>query len=106
MISMEQINGEIAVLEEEKPTHIVMQKLAALYTVRDHMILGVESATPAAAPIEVIPTPEGELSEFMQFVSGKNTRIVMSIMDELMDVLHATNPKLYTGVLQKIWDGV
>ena len=39
MITMEQINGEIAVLEEEKPTYTVMQKLAALYTVRDHMVI-------------------------------------------------------------------
>ena len=103
---MEQINGEIAVLEEEKPTHTVMQKLSALYTVRDHMVLGAEPVTPATASVEVIPTPEGELSEFMQFVSGKSTRAVMSIIDELMDVLQTTNPKLYNGVLQKIWDGV
>ena len=39
LISLEQISGEIAALEEEKPTYVIMQKLADLYTVRDHMVL-------------------------------------------------------------------
>ena len=82
-----------------------MQKLASLYTVRDHMVIGTEPVA-APVPVSIIPTPDGELSEFMQFVAGKNTGIVMSIMDELMSVLQSTNPKLYRGVLQKIWDGV
>ena len=105
MIGMEQINGEIAALEEEKPTHVVMQKLASLYVVRDHMILGGEPPVPVM-PHEAIVVQNPESSEFMQLVSGMDVSVVMSIMDELMNVLQTVNPKLYQGVMRMIRGGV
>lgn len=101
MISIEQINGEISALEEEKPTYVVMQKLADLYTVRDHMVMGAKSPTPSVAVSEVMPIIESE-SEFIQAVSGKNTRKVLDILDEAMEVVHALNPGLYNGVIRKL----
>jgi len=38
MISIEQLNEEISLVENETPTHTSMQKLAAMYTVRDHIL--------------------------------------------------------------------
>ena len=95
MISLEQITGEIAALEGEVPTHAVMQKLAALYTVRDHMIL----QPPAAAISEVI-VPVSD-SEFMRAIEGMETKQFLSVMDELMSTLIAVNPRLYESVLRK-----
>ena len=37
MISIEELNEEISLVENETPTHTSMQKLAAMYIVRDHM---------------------------------------------------------------------
>lgn len=94
MISLEQITGEIAALEEEVPTHAVMQKLAALYTVRDHMIL----QAPAVVSEVIVPVSD---SEFMRAIEGMETNKFLSVMDELMTTLIAVNPRLYESVLRK-----
>ena len=38
MISIDELNEEITIVENEPATHTSMQKLANLYTVRDHML--------------------------------------------------------------------
>ena len=96
MISMEQINGEIAALENEKPTYVTMQKLSTLYIVRDHMLIGNK---PTVTNAETIPTGT---SEFMKLVSGKNQSSVFNVMDELMNTLSILNPALYNGVMRKL----
>ena len=94
MISIEQLNGEIATLEDEKPTHIIMEKLANLYIVRDHMGIG---ETHHVGTIDEIGS-----SEFLQTVRGKSANTTMLVMDELMDVLKMVNPKLYDSVIVKL----
>ena len=93
MISIEQITGEISALEEEVPTHAVMQKLANLYTVRDHMII----QTPTAETIVAVSD-----SEFMQRASGMDRVLFLRIMDELMATLSVVNPPLYDSVLRML----
>ena len=93
MISIEQITGEISALEEETPTHAVMQKLAALYTVRDHMII----QTPTAETIVAVSD-----SEFMQRAGGMDRTLFLRIMDELMATLSVVNPALYDSVLRML----
>ena len=97
MISIEQINGEIAVLEEEKPTHVAMQKLASLYVVRDHMGIG----EPQVAIIQRMPAI-GTKSEFAQRIDGMDITAFALIKDELMNTLAIINPKLYSGVMAKL----
>ena len=104
MISIEQINGEIATLEEEKPTHIVMQKLANLYTVRDHIVINSQPTTPVVS--EPIIPDLGSKSEFAELINGKNTKEILKIVDELMVTLQVINPKLYNSVIQRIQMGV
>lgn len=41
-------------------------------------------------------------TEFLQAISGKDAEYIWSIMDELMSVLQAVNPRLYNGVIRKI----
>ena len=98
MISIEQLNGEIAVLEEEVPTHVIMQKLANLYTVRDHISVG--SVSKSESPEELY-TSYGD-TEFLMAVKGKDLRSLMLKMDELMTTLYVLNPKLYESVMDEI----
>lgn len=41
-------------------------------------------------------------TEFLQAIDGKNAEDICIIMDELMEVLKAINPRLYNGVIRKI----
>ena len=41
-------------------------------------------------------------SEFSSMIHGMDAYDVWPIIDELMDVLQATNPRLYNGVMRKI----
>ena len=100
MISIEQLSGEIAALESERPTHVVMQKLAALYTVRDHLLLDVDTMQSKADNL-VIPEMMSD-SEFSQAIRGKNWISVLNVMDELMEAIQVLNPPLYASVIRKI----
>ena len=101
MISLEQITGEIAVLEEEKPTHVVMQKLAALYIVRDHLVMGTQPATPVMVSNEVIPTLDIN-SPFMHAIYGKRASDVLPVINELVETVQVLNVNLYEGFMRKI----
>lgn len=104
MISMEQISGEIAALEEEKPTHSVMQKLAALYTVRDHMVLAAQPAPASAIVSETIPDTGINSGEFLQAISGMEIKELLPILEDLMSTLQVVQPRLYDGVMRKVKD--
>ena len=91
MITIEQIDLEINALEREAPTFAIMEKLADLYIVRDHMISGVG---------QTVLINSG--SKFSDAISGKNMQDVLAIMDELMSALVVLNPKLYECVMGKL----
>ena len=99
MISIEQISGEIAALEEEKPTHLTMQKLAALYTVRDHMVIG-ERKEPEVVVSGTIPMISE--TEFSKTIYDMDTKSVMGVIDELMETLRIMQPKLYEATIRKL----
>ena len=98
MISIEQISGEIAALEEEKPTHVVMQKLASLYIVRDHMTLEGPTNTNL---VGIVPPMDVD-SEFIRMIEGKNIESVVSVMNELVETVQIVKPQLYNGVMRKV----
>ena len=98
MITIEQINGEIAVLEEEKPTHVIMQKLASLYIVRDHIVI---SNTPVKVTSEIIPELMIE-SDFANEIQGKDIRSVIPKINELVEAVQITNPRLYESFMRNI----
>ena len=93
MITVEQLTGEIAALQEETPTHASMQKLANLYIVRDHMILQNTTAD--------VLTPISD-SDFMKKASGTDHTSFMRVMDELMSTLSVINPPLYQSVMRML----
>ena len=53
------------------------------------------------------PEPTGIVTyesgtEFSELINGRNQEDVWPVIDELMDVLHAVNPRLYDGVMRKL----
>ena len=91
--------------EADKLDHVVT--LSALYHVRDELAgkqqterraSGYSRAAAAYDPLDVY----GD-SEFLQAVEGKEQADAWAVMDELMDTLAAVNPKVYDGVMRKLY---
>lgn len=92
MVNLDEINAEIAKLESQPTTYAMVEKLALLYTVRDHNTAPVVTGE---------KMPEGN-SDFMQACSGKSICQVMEITDELMEALSIVQPRLYYAVMDKL----
>lgn len=96
------------------PTASTCIKLAAFLTIRRELY-GEESTEEesrilpqysyAGPPVEQVETVSayGD-SEFLRAIDGRRQEEIWPIMDELMSVLQATNPRLYAGVMRKIED--
>ena len=97
MISIEQIEGEISALEEEKPTHVIMEKLANLYIVRDHMTIKPELAPDTA----YVPLQRSK-SEFVTVCSGQDIEAVLEALDGHMSAIKILYPKEYNKIIDKI----
>lgn len=71
--------------------------LADLYVCRAGMQgeqITIKKETPTTAAIR------GD-SAFYEAIKGKDIDSVFAVIDELLDVLEATNPRLYDGVMQQ-----
>lgn len=87
-------------------------KLAAFYILQDHLFPPKDEQTENPAPVySYAPPPENQAettidyysdTEFSDAVGGRPVAEIMPIIDELMSVLQATNPRLYAGVMRKI----
>ena len=110
MIREEDLREAIAEMQGQKsPNAQTCIKLAAYYIIQDHLT----GAEREARPVEIEPysisgsnpgiTYEGE-SEFAKLVHGRSQDDVMSVMDELMSTLHVMHPRLYDGVMNKIYE--
>lgn len=96
MLNLDTINDEILMLETKRDTtYSVIEKLAPLYIVRDHLT----NATPVAQPV---PLDVSGNTDFLQAVSGKDSVQVFAVIDELMTTLQATNLRLYNAVMRKV----
>ena len=98
---IEYIKGKINQTPEE------CVRLAAYYTIRDHLD-GVElpqvygDAAPAIAKTEESVVGNHGTSEFLQVIAGKDAETVWKVIDETMDTLKLMEPRLYAGVLRKL----
>ena len=112
MIREEDLREAIAEMQGQKsPNAQTCIKLAAYYIIQAH--LHDKGAEREARPVEIEPysisgsnpgiTYEGE-SEFAKLVHGRNQDDVMAVMDELMSTLHVMHPRLYDGVMNKIYE--
>lgn len=120
MITLEDLNAAIAECQGERnPDSKTCQKLAAFYIIKERMYpeadakqsYGASNDTPA------IRSGGGNISignsysndyqsdtEFSKLAGSMDGQALMRIMDELMSVLEATNPRLYRGVIKKMLD--
>ena len=92
MISLDEINSEIAKLEDQPATYQVIERLAFLYIVRDHL-----------DPQKPSGIVQGGGSDFMAVCCGKPTADVMAVFDELMSTLQIIQPRAYEAVLKKLY---
>ena len=111
MIREQDLREAIAEMQGQKsPNAQTCIKLAAYYIIQDHLM--DKGAEREARPLETEPysisgndpgiTYEGK-SEFAKLVHGKDQDDVMAVMDELMSTLHVMHPRLYDGVMNKIY---
>lgn len=94
-------------LADPKPSDAI--KLAAFYIIKNEMF-GQQSAEPQSYSYasvsdqnEAVIDYQSE-TEFAEAVAGRNASEIWPIIDELMEVLKVTTPRLYKGVMRKIQD--
>lgn len=93
---------------ERNPNAHTCIKLAAFYTILDH-VTGKDETMPvpaysfAAGPVTTEKHIEYDSgTEFSQAISGRVPDDLWPVWDELMDVLQAVQPRLYAAVLRQI----
>jgi hypothetical protein len=75
---------------QKNPNAHTCIKLAAYYTVLDHMLETDYSYA------------NKHSSEYLDVVYSKNSEDVMFVMNELMNEIQAVNPKLYNATIEKL----
>lgn len=111
MITEQDLQEAIAECHGERnPNASTCIKLAAFYTIKDHMFGREEK------PDEPLLLPQHSYSagvstgtirydgqsEFAECIDGMSEEDVLGIMDELMTTLSIVQPRLYAGVMRKI----
>lgn len=102
MITEHDLRQAIAECQGAKnPNAATCLKLAAFYTIQDHMS-APQTGYSYAAPEQTDQVSYDSGTEFSDAIHGKSSNDMWAIMDELMSVLQATNSRLYNGVMAKI----
>lgn len=100
MLTKRELTDAIRECEDSPASYQNCQRLATFYAIYDHMFPPERQSEVRA---EKVIEDYGK-SDFLLSVGGKNAEKVWNVIDELMYTLQAVNPKLYDGVLQKIYD--
>ncbi len=116
MITEQDLQEAIAECEGERnPNASTCMKLAAFYTIKEHMYgegskMPTDSAYPptgssysrsAESPSQGIVEADSD-TEFGRIVDGMRTSELFNVMDELMSTLSIVQPRLYAGVMRKL----
>lgn len=94
---------------KRNPDSTTCMKLAAFYTIKHFMYPPAENPSPVAPSYSYAPAPNDATviidsdSEFARLIDGKDQKTVWPVLDELMDTLKAIMPRLYDGVMQKLY---
>ena len=94
MLSIDEIEKTIIELEQKDTTFSVMERLAPLYIVHDHL-KGFNASPEATLKM-------AQSSEFAQAVNGKPPEKVMEIIDELMETIKMLHRGVYNQVISQI----
>ena len=114
MITEQDLQEAIAECEGQRnPNANTCLKLAAFYTIRNEMFSNANKSTESQdfgseiftghsgySNSEIIEYDSG--TEFSKEVSGKDFYDIIPLMDELMEILRISNPRLYNGFMRKL----
>lgn len=96
-------------LAERNPDAKTCKRLAAFYIILDHLqgVAGENGAYTSDGNSNKSNFPEIRVdvtsnTEFADAVNGRLASDIWPVIDELMTVLQATNPRLYAGVMRQI----
>ena len=92
MISLDVIEREISELEARETSYATVERLAMLYTVRDHLL-------PMAEPPQTVAAGG---SEFLDACAGKPVDAVLGVIGEHMEAQRAMYPRVYDGVVRRL----
>lgn len=105
MITESDLQAAIAECEGQRnPTSSTCIKLAAFYTIRDHLYPKEKAEEPVFYSRSAGPVGWSSDTEFGQFVADHNINDILPVMDELMDTIQVLYPRLYAGVIRKLDD--
>ena len=107
MITEQDLQEAIAECQGQRnPNANTCIKLAAYYTILNELQGKPDTSGYSSAPAPSVSETVDYYSdtEFGQLVQDKPIKDVMSVMDELISVLSAIQPRLYNGVMRKLHD--
>ncbi len=107
MITKQNLQEAIAECQGVRsPNASTCLKLAAYYTIKDHLFEDQTKEVPSYSYATQSSDPKtitySNDSEFAETIKGKDTNEVLSVIDELMNTLNIINPRLYEGVMAKL----
>ena len=103
MVDLNIINGTIAEWEAKELTFVVVERLAWLYIVRDHILMNVPEEVEAPAIMPAVALSSG--SEFMNACEKADHVKMWQILDDMMDAVRVLQPKLYDATIEKLREG-
>ena len=101
MVDLDIINGTIAEWEAKDLTFLVVERLAWLYIVRDHVLMRVNEET-GEEPVMMPAVAMSSGSEFMEACSKADPVRMWNVLDDMMETLKMLNPRLYQATIDKI----
>ena len=104
MFTQAELIDAINEIEGGKHTIQNCEKLAAIYTVLDHLYNKEIPLNRGYSQDNKVETEIGSYgkSEFLSMISGKPSRDVWLLVDELVEALHVLNPRLLSNFLNKV----
>ena len=104
MITEKELLNAIEKCQQDPITSSKRSTLADLYIIYDHLFgEPYDTGYSYQAPIEKVIEVKGD-SDFLKTVNGMKSEKVWAVINELMEALEATNPRLYDGVMRKLED--
>lgn len=101
MFSKSELLKAIDELEMSPSTYQNAEKLATFYSLYDHLFVQTEPMQRIEATKEVRIDSYGD-SEFLEAITDRDARDTWMVMDELMAMLEALNPRIYKATIDRL----
>ena len=108
MITEKDLQNAIAECQgERKPNANTCIKLAAYFTIYDHLFPQKAELT-EEVPQTIFQSVDEDIigdygdSDFYRLIKGRKAADIWGVMNELMDTLQVINPRLYDGVMRQL----